>query len=199
MSGGPKVKIARALGTAFTQKAARVMEKRTSAPGQHGMARKRNASVYKTQLVEKQRLKHFYNISEAQLRKAYASATRVTGATGEALMQILETRLDAIVQRMGLARTQYAARQYVAHGHFEVNGRRSYSPSQQVKVGDVVSLREKSKNHAQIIEALANAQPAPEYLEVEKAKMSGKLLALPSRAQVPVPINEQLVVEYYSR
>lgn len=196
---GPKVKIARALGLAFTPKAGRIMEKRPYGPGQHGMSRKRNASVYKTQLLEKQRLKHTYNVSEAQLSGAYTKATRAHGSTGEKMLQILETRIDAMVLRFGFARSSYAARQYVAHGHFEINGKRCWSPSHAVKPGDVVSVREKSKNHPQIIEASSNAGETPEYIQVDREKLQGTLIALPLRTQMPLALDEQLVIEFYSR
>jgi small subunit ribosomal protein S4 len=196
---GPKAKLSRALSLALTPKAARVMERRPFSPGQHGQNRRRNASVYKTQLVEKQRLKFTYNISEAQLEKAYEKATRKHGSTGEILMSLLETRLDAAVFRMGFARTIFAARQYVAHGHFEVNGVRCFTPSIQLRVGDEIKLREKSHNHVQIIESLDNKATAPEYFEVDAGKKLGKYVAAPLREQIPVNLNEQLVVEYYSR
>ena len=155
--------------------------------------------MYKQQLVEKQRLRFTYNISEAQLAKAYKEANRREGSAGDNLMILLETRLDALVYRMGFARTIFAARQYVAHGHFAVNGVRSFSPSRLVKAGDVISLRERSKEHVQIKEAFANAPEAPEYLTVDKTKMEGTLVKLPLREQIPVKLEEQLVVEYYSR
>ena len=196
---GPKVKVSRALNLALTPKAARVMERRAFSPGQHGAGRKRSPSVYKTQLVEKQRLKFTYNISEAHLRKAYAKAGAMSGATGTNLVSLLERRLDAAVLRMGFAKTCYAARQYCAHGHFEVNGKRSFNGSQLLKVGDVIAVREKSKNHGQIKDAAENAPAIPPYLEVDAAKLEGKLISLPEREQIPLQVNEQLVVEFYSR
>ena len=196
---GPKVKVSRALNLALTPKSARIMERRSFGPGQHGLARKRSPSVYKTQLLEKQRLKHTYNISEKQLRKAYDKAAHAKGATGEVLLQILERRLDIAVLRMGFAKTAYAARQYVSHGHFEVNGVRCFTPSIVLKVGDVVSLREKSNNHPQITESVTNSPESVPYFEVDKAKISGKFVALAEREQIPVQINEQLVVEFYSK
>lgn len=196
---GPKVKIARALGLAITPKAGRIMEKRPFGPGQHGMARKRNASVYKTQLLEKQRLKHTYNVSEAQLHAAYTKATRAHGSTGEKMLQILETRIDAVVLRLGFASSPYAARQYVSHGHFEINGKRCWTASHAVKPGDVVSVREKSKNHPQIIEASSKAGDPPEYLQVDRDNLRGTLLSLPLRTQMPLALDEQLVIEFYSR
>lgn len=114
-------------------------------------------------------------------------------------MILLETRLDALVFRMGFARTIFAARQYVAHGHFAVNNVRSFSPSRIVKAGDVISVRDRSKNHVQIKEALDSAPEAPQYLSVDKTKMEGTLVSNPLREQIPVKLAEQLVVEYYSR
>ena len=114
-------------------------------------------------------------------------------------MQFLETRLDALVYRLGFARTIFAARQYVAHGHFEVNGRRAFTPSIQIRQNDVISVREKSKNHVQIVEAIGSAPEVPPYLEVNKAKLEGRLVTVPLKEQIPVKLNEQLVVEFYSR
>jgi len=196
---GPKAKLSRSLNLALTPKAARVMERRPFPPGQHGQGRRRSSSVYKTQLVEKQRLKFTFNISESQLKKTYDRASRMTGSTGDHLMELLDTRLDAAVFRMGFARTIFAARQYVAHGHFEVNGVRCFTPSIQLRVGDEIKVREKSQNHVQITEALDNAPACPEYYEVDKTKKLGKLISKPMREQIPVNITEQLVVEFYSR
>ena len=139
---GPKGKVARSLGVAVSQKTQKALDRRNFAPGQHGQTRKKSASVYKQQLVEKQRLRFTYNISEAQLAKAYKEANRREGSAGDNLMILLETRLDAVVFRMGFARTIFAARQYVAHGHFTVNGVRSFSPSRLIKAGDVVAVRD---------------------------------------------------------
>lgn len=196
---GPKAKVARSLGLATTQKTQKVLDRRNFPPGQHGQNRKKSASVYKQQLVEKQRLRFTYNISEAQLEKAFHEANRRSGSAGDNLMVLLETRLDALVFRMGFARTIFAARQYVAHGHFAVNGVRSYAPSRMIKAGDVISVRERSKNHSQIKDAIENAPDVPEYLSVDKTKMEGTLVAMPLRDQVPVKLEEQLVIEYYSR
>ncbi|MDR1759947.1 MAG: 30S ribosomal protein S4 [Fibrobacter sp.] len=196
---GAKAKVARSLGLATTPKTQKVLDRRNFPPGQHGLNRKKSASVYKQQLVEKQRLRFTYNISEAQMQKAYKEANRRNGSAGDNLMILLETRLDALVYRMGFARTIFAARQYVAHGHFSVNGVRSFSPSRLIKAGDVIALRERSKNHVQIKEALDSAPEAPQYLSVDKTKMEGTLVSNPLREQIPVKLEEQLVVEYYSR
>jgi small subunit ribosomal protein S4 len=196
---GPKVKVARALNLAITPKSARIMEKRSFPPGQHGLSRRRSPSVYKQQLVEKQRLKALYNVSEKQLRKAYQEASRLTGTTGELMLQRLETRADALVLRAGFAATIFAARQYVAHGHFMHNGKRIYTPSIQLKVGDVLEVRERSKTHPQMVESIGNSPEAPNFLEVNKVKMIAKLIAKPNRDQIAASVNEQLIVEFYSR
>ncbi len=201
MASRPKVKISRALGIAITPKAARVMERRSFTPGQHGLARKKSPSTYKVQLLEKQRLKETYNVSEKQLRYYYEKATHSHESTGSALISILETRADSAIFRMGFARTIYAARQYVGHGHFSINGQRIHTPSHRIKVGDVISVIEKSKSHPQIIEALTHSGSVvvPEYYEINKVKMEGKLIAKPIRDMIPVKLIEQHVVEYYSR
>ncbi|HSQ41769.1 MAG TPA: 30S ribosomal protein S4 [Fibrobacteraceae bacterium] len=196
---GPKGKVARALGHSVSQKTAKALDRRNFPPGQHGLNRKKAASVYKQQLMEKQRLRFTYNISEQDMRRAYERASKFHGSTGDALLQVLETRLDAMIFRMGFARTMFAARQYVAHGHFMVNGRRCFIPSRLLRAGDVVAVRDRSKSHAQIVEAIGSAPDAPSYLEVDKTKMEGKLVAIPPRDQIPVKLTEQLVVEYYNR
>ena len=198
---GPKVKISRALGISITPKAARIMEKRSFAPGQHGLARKKTPSTYKMQLMEKQRLKAMFNVSERQLQRYYQRATQSHESTGTALLGFLEMRADSAIYRMGFARSIYAARQYIAHGHFSINGRRIHTPAHSMKVGDVISAVEKSKNHPQIVEALTHSGSVvvPEYYEINKVKMEGRLIAKPLRDQIPVKLNEQHVVEYYSR
>ena len=197
----PKVRIARALGTALTPKAAKIMERRPSTPGQHGLGRRKSPSVYKTQLVEKQKLKATYNVSEKQLEDYFKKAAHSQENTGDVLLQILESRADSAVLRMGFAKTIYAARQYVTHGHFNINGKRTKTPSQRLKAGDVISVREKSKLHPQIVDSLTNSQDIqiPEYYELNKVQMEGKFAKTPVRDLIPVIINEQLVVEYYSR
>ena len=196
-----KVKISRALNLPLTPKAAKVMERRPSKPGQHGLNRKKSASVFKTQLIEKQRLKETYNVSEKQLRKYFSQAHSTHENAGDVLLRLLEQRIDSAIFRMGFAKTIYAARQYVSHGHFLVNGRKTFTPSLQLKPGTVVTVREKSKNHPQIIEALTHSAgiQVPEYFEINKVKMEGKAIAAPVRSQIPVQLNEQLVVEFYSR
>ncbi len=197
----PKVRVSRALGIPLTAKAARIMEHRPTTPGQHGLSRKRSPSVFKTQLMEKQRLKATYNISEKQLKRYFKEAQRSSENTGDVLLSLLESRVDLAIFRMGFANTIYAAQQYVSHGHFNVNNRRTNTPSQRLKPDSVVSIREKSKNQPQILDALTHSHSVqvPEYYEINKVKMEGRLVAPPQREQIPVSIKEQLVVEYYSR
>src|SRR5918997_2904522 len=164
---GPKVKLARQLGIAITPKAARVMERRPNPPGQHGASPRRKVSGYKKQLVEKQRLRAQYNVSERQMQNAFAEAIRQPGNTGIRLLQLLELRLDAAVLRAGFVRTIYAARQAVTHGHVTVNGRRVDRPSRRLKPGDVVALSERSKDLAAFTGPLEVARP-PAYLELDR-------------------------------
>ena len=198
MKRGPKVKIARALGIPLTPKAARIMERRPNPPGQHGAATRRKVSEYKKQLVEKQRLRAQYNVSERQLRNTFAQAIRQTGNTGVRLLQLLEMRLDAVVVRGGFVRTIYAARQAVAHGHFMVNGKKVDRPSYRVQPGDVVTLATRSKDMIAFTVPLENARP-PAYLQLDKDKRSVRVNEIPEREQIPVQCEASLIVEFYSR
>ena len=198
MKRGPKVKIARALGIPLTPKAARIMERRPNPPGQHGAATRRKVSEYKKQLVEKQRLRAQYNVSERQLRNTFAQAIRQTGNTGVRLLQLLELRLDAVVQRGGFVRTIYAARQAVVHGHFLVNGKKVDRPAYRVEPGDVVSLATRSKDMIAFTVPLENARP-PAYLQLDKDKRSVRVNEIPERDQIPVQCEASLIVEFYSR
>ena len=198
MKRGPKVKIARALGIPLTPKAARIMERRPNPPGQHGAATRRKVSDYKKQLVEKQRLRAQYNVSERQLRNAFAEANRLSGNTGVRLLQLLELRLDAVVLRAGFARTIYAARQAVAHGHVQVNGKKVDRASRQLEPGDVVSLAARSRDMPAFTVPLENARP-PAYLQLDREKRSVRVNELPERDQIPVQCEASLIVEYYSR
>ncbi len=195
---GPKVKKSRALGVALTPKADKYMKKRPYGPGQHGQRRRRRPSDYGVQLLEKQRLRFQYNVSERQLQRAYEQATRKSGPTGELLIQQLETRLDAMVLRAGLAPSIFAARQFVTHGHISLNGKKVNIPSQRVKPGDSFTVREKSKNLVMFQEGRVPAN-VPGYLSFDESTLTAKLVSLPPRDEVPVIVNEQLVVEYYSR
>ncbi len=174
--------------------------KRSYAPGQHGQQRKK-VSEYGLQLREKQKVRRIYGVQEKQFRRIFAEAERRSGVAGENLLTLLETRLDNVVYRMGMAASRIEARQLVNHGHFTVNGRKVNIPSYVVRVGDVVAVREKSKQSnkfAEIAEALAS-KSIPGWLDVDKEKLEGKVVALPTREDIDIPITEQLVVELYSR
>ncbi|SFD05438.1 30S ribosomal protein S4 [Streptomyces aidingensis] len=199
----PKVKQSRALGIALTPKAVKYFEKRPFPPGVHGRGRKQT-SDYKVRLLEKQRLRAQYDISERQLARAYERARKAKeGKTGEHLIVELERRLDALVLRSGLARTVYQARQMVVHGHIEVNGRKVDRPSCRVRPGDVVRVRERSreKHPFQVARegGWAGDGAAPRYLEVNLPALAFRLDRDPQRREIPVICDEQLVVEYYAR
>jgi small subunit ribosomal protein S4 len=195
-----KVRLSRALCIPLTPKAARHLERRPYPPGQHGR-RRRTGSDYRARLLDKQRLRAQYNLSEAQLRLAMARAVRSGDNTGEALLMELETRLDALVLRAGFARTIYQARQAVSHGHITVNGRRVDRPSFRVSPGDVIEVAAASKTKAPFLVAAAgqHAATVPTYLDVDIQALTARLLRPPLRAEIPVVCDERLVVEFYSR
>lgn len=202
---GPKCKLSRREGTdLFLKSARRSLDskcKLDSKPGQHGRTSGARLSDYGLQLREKQKLKRMYGVLEKQFRKYFAEAERVRGNTGETLIQLLESRLDNVVYRMGFGSTRAEARQLVAHGAIEVNGRASDIPSMIVKAGDVVSVREKSKKQSRIKEAieLATDIGLPQWVEVDTTKLSGVFKQLPDRSDVARDVNESMVVELYSR
>jgi small subunit ribosomal protein S4 len=198
----PKVKKSRALGIALTPKAVKYFEQRPYPPGEHGRGRKQN-SDYKVRLLEKQRLRAQYDISERQMARAYDRARKAEGKTGEALVVELERRLDALVLRSGIARTIYQARQMVVHGHIEVNGRKVDKPSFRVRPEDVVSVRERSRaKHPFQVAREGGYAPdgeTPRYLQVNLQALAFRLDREPNRKEIPVVCDEQLVVEYYAR
>ncbi|MFP8885577.1 MULTISPECIES: 30S ribosomal protein S4 [Streptomyces] len=198
----PKVKKSRALGIALTPKAVKYFEQRPYPPGEHGRGRKQN-SDYKVRLLEKQRLRAQYDISERQMVRAYDRARKAEGKTGEALVVELERRLDALVLRSGIARTVYQARQMVVHGHIEVNGRKVDKPSFRVRPDDVVSVRERSRaKHPFLVAREGGYAPdgeTPRYLQVNLQALAFRLDRDPNRKEIPVVCDEQLVVEYYAR
>ncbi len=197
-----KFKINRRLGVNLWGRAKSPVEKRAYGPGQHGQ-HKGKPTDYGTQLLAKQKLKGYYgNVSEKQLRKYYAEAIRRTGDTSELLIGLLECRLDAIVYRMKFVPSVFAARQFVNHGHILVNGKRVNIPSYQVKEGDEISIREKSRQLAIVLEAEASAErEVPEYMQVDHKAGKGTFLHMPKLADVPYPVQMEpnLVVEFYSR
>ncbi len=183
----------------YTDKCA--IERRSYPPGQHGQGRGRKATEYSIQLREKQKLKRIYGYLEKPFRRMFSLAERQRGVTGENLLLFLERRLDNTVYRMGFATSRSEARQLVRHGHFLVNNHRVTIPSYMVAIGDEVQVREASRKITRIQEAadLAQRRGVPEWLEVEKDTFVGKMKALPERADLTVPVNEQLIVELYSK
>lgn len=182
----------------YTDKCA--IERRNYPPGEHGQARPK-FSEYSIQLREKQKLRRIYGVFEGQFRRYFQMADRAKDVTGEALLQFLERRLDNVAFRLGFATSRSEARQLVRHGHFQVNGRKVNIPSYLVRAGDTVSVREKSRQVARIQEAmeLAQRRGVPEWLEVTPESFSGRMKALPTRADLTLPVNEKLVVELYSK
>lgn len=201
---GPKCKLSRRVGTDLLLKSrARALDskcKLDTPPGQHG-ARKPRLSDYAGQLREKQKLKQMYGVLERQFHNYYVKASTQKGATGFNLLLLLEQRLDNVIYRMGFGRTRSEARQLVNHGAIEVNGKRVNIASYQVQVGDVVSVREKSRNQSRIAESFSIATQAgmPDWLDVDEKGLKGTFKALPTRDQILQDINESLVVELYSK
>ncbi len=198
---GPKVRLSRQVGAPLTPKAQKVMEKKGYPPGMHGRYQqfRRKESDYKRQLLEKQRLRYNYNVHEKQLRNYYKKASRMLGNRVDNLMALLETRLDAVILRAGFARTIYGARQVVTHGHIEVNGKRLNIPSYNVQLGDMVTVREKSRKIEGFTYALDTMPAPPEYLERSPEDMSIRLINLPKRDEIPIECEVSLVIEFYSR
>jgi small subunit ribosomal protein S4 len=182
----------------YTDKCA--IERRNYPPGQHGQARPK-FSAYSIQLREKQKVKRMYGLMENQFRRTFANAERAKGITGEALLVLLERRLDNVAYRLGFASSRADARMLVRHGHILVNGKRFTIPSYFVRAGDVVSVKEQSRQMGRIISALDGAQRrgVPEWAEVDREGFSGRIKILPTRSDITAPINEKLIVELYSK
>lgn len=196
---GPKTKIARKFGEPIFG-ADKAFEKKKYPPGQHGQSKKRKkTSEYGTQLLEKQKAKYTYGLLERQFSNTFKKAVKKKGITGEILLQLLESRLDNVVYRLGIAPSRRAARQIVGHRHITVNGNVINIPSYSVKPGDVVGVREKSKSLEAITESLHSRSSAYSWLEWEADKMKGKFLNYPEREAIPENIKEQLIVELYSK
>ena len=174
--------------------------RRNYAPGEHGQGKKK-LSEYGTQLREKQKTKSFYGVGEKQFRKYFAMAENSKGITGEVLLQILESRLDNVIYRLGFGSSRAQARQLVNHGHFEVNGKKVNIPSYLVKAGDVIAVREIKKDSKIIKEnaEVNSSKPIPEWLEKDNEKLNAKVIRLASREDVDLPVEEHLIVEFYSK
>ena len=180
----------------FTDKCS--IARRNYAPGQHGQKRAK-LSEYGTQLREKQKTKSYYGVGEKQFRGYFEMASNKKGVTGENLLQILESRLDNVVYRLGFGTSRAQARQFVNHGQFEVNGQKVDIPSYLVKAGDVITVRENKKDNVTIKANVENVRPVPAWLELNNETLSGKVVRLASREDVDIPIEEHLIVELYSK
>ncbi len=201
---GPVGKISRRLGIGITEKGQRILSKRPFPPGQHGPgARRRQVSDYGIQLMEKQKARYMYGVLERQFRRLFEQASRRSGITGEYLLSLLERRLDNVVYRLGLATTRAQARQLVNHGHITVNGRKTNIPSFTVKVGHVVAIRPESRQRTYFKNLVDSGElkryQTPDWLQLNATELTGQVVALPRREDAELGINEQLIVEFYSR
>jgi small subunit ribosomal protein S4 len=196
---GPKSKIARKIGDPIFG-SDKYFEKKNYPPGIHGINKKRKkTSEYGIQLKEKQKAKYTYGILERQFRNTFEKANRSKGVTGEVLLQLLESRLDNVVFRLGIGPTRAAARQLVSHKHIIVNGQVVNVPSYRLRPGDIIGVREKSKSLESITESINNVNPTYPWLEWDTDKMAGKFVSIPERSEIPENIKEQLIVELYSK
>ena len=202
-SSVPKGKLVRKFGENIfgNPKYDSLLNKKPYTPGQHGPTRRRRLSNYGVQLRENQKIKAMYGVLERQFRNYFHKAEKMTGETGTNLLQLLECRLDNVVYRLGLASTRSQARQMVSHAHFLLNNRRCNYPSATVKPGDVIQVRERSKKMEIIMDAMKRIKGdiGLPWLELDKAKMTGTFLAVPERDEMALTVNEQLVVELYSK
>jgi small subunit ribosomal protein S4 len=182
----------------YTEKCA--VERRKYPPGQHGQSHKK-ISDYGFQLREKQKVRKTYGLQEKQFRRYFANAESKKGVTGEVLFQLIESRLDSVVYRMGFAPNRRRARQMVSHGHIYVNGKKVNIPSYTVSVGDVIEVRESSREIPEVIDSIARSEHRgiPAWVEVDTANLKGKFLRIPSRDEIQLPVQEQLIVELYSK
>lgn len=201
---GPVGKISRRLGIGITEKGQRILSKRPFPPGQHGPgARRRQVSDYGIQLMEKQKARYMYGVLERQFRRLFEQASRRSGITGEYLLSLLERRLDNVVYRLGLATTRAQARQLVNHGHITVNGRKTNIPSFTVKVGHVIAIRPESRRRTYFKNLVDSGElkryQTPDWLQLNATELTGQVVALPRREDAEPGINEQLIVEFYSR
>ena len=194
---GPNNKQSRRVGFSILENGKDL--KRPYGPGQHGKDRKRKPSNYAVQLNEKQKVRFMYGLNEKQFRRLFDKASKMSGIAGENFLKLLESRLDNLVYRMGMANTRRGARQVVNHGHILVNGNKVDIPSYSCKPGDVISVKENSLEHPAIKNALEAKVARPAFVEFDEKKMSGTFLRLPDRAELSAEINESLIVEFYNR
>lgn len=202
---GPRCRLCRREGVKLMLKGERcksekcAVERRPYPPGMRTTKRRRTSSEYNLQLREKQKIRRIYGVLENQFRLYFKKAARLEGVTGENLLTLLETRLDNVVYRMGLAASRSAARQLVLHNHMTVNGKKVNIPSYQISENDVIQVKDKSKELGAIHAVLKSTRELPDWLEIDKVKLTGKVLRVPDRASIPVDVNERLVVELYSK
>ncbi len=202
---GPRCKLCRREGVKLVLRGERcnsekcAMERRPFPPGLRTTKRRRSSTEYNAQLREKQKIRRIYGVMERQFARYFSSASKAEGVTGERLLQILELRLDNVIYRLGFAPSRSSARLLVRHGHFLVGGKKVSLPTYEAKAGDVIAVREKSRNIQTIHSALKNAKDIPDWLSVDKVKLEGTVIRVPERSSMAVNVQEQLVVELYSR
>ena len=195
---GSEYKRARRVGFSITE-TGKELARRPYGPGQHGNARKGKLSDYGTQLKEKQKVRFMYGLSERQFRKTFDEAAKIKGIHGTNFLRLLESRLDNLVYRIGFASTRRGARQLVNHGHVTVNGKKVDIPSYRVKVGDVISLKDKDKELKIVLESLSKVNKRVEFINYDEAKMQATYVRLPERSELNADINEALIVEFYNK
>jgi small subunit ribosomal protein S4 len=195
---GPKFKLSRRLGISLSG-SGKELAKRAFPPGQHGNNQRRKVSGYGLQLMEKQKLRHMYGLNEKQFRNLFDKATKMKGIAGDNFITMLESRLDNLVYRLGFANTRAGSRQLVSHGHITVNGKKVNIASYTVSVGDVIGLRERSRNMSSIKEAIANRNHIQQYMEFNAEAMEGRYTRLPERAELTQEVDLKQIVEFYSR
>lgn len=202
---GPRCRQCRREGTKLMLKGERcktencALERRPFPPGARQTKRRRQATEYNMQLREKQKIRRIYGVLEKQFARYFDKASKSSSVTGEKLLQLLEMRFDNIIYRLGLAPSRSSARQLVLHNHFRINGKKVNIPSYQMKAGDIIAVREKSKNLDAIHTALKTMKDTPEWLGIDKVKLEGSVISIPERSAIPIDAQEQLVVELYSR
>ena len=196
---GPMYKKSRHLGFSLLE-TGKELVKRPYGPGQHGNDKRRGkASEYKLQLMEKQKVRLMYGVNEKQFRITFENAAKMKGIQGENFLKLLESRLDNVVYRMGIAQTRRAARQVVNHGHITVNGKKVDIPSYRVMPGDVIAVKESSRDHKAILESLEKTNKTVDYVEFDKKKLSGLFVRMPERSELPADIKESMIVEFYNK
>ena len=195
---GPRGRRDRRAGVMLSSMRKNPLEKKPYPPGEHGRGRQKQTE-FGIRLLEKQKARWYYGVSEKQFSRAYEEAARSQGVTGENLLRRMELRVDNVVFRMGFATSRPQARQLVVHGHFELNGKKHDIPSAIMRQGDVLAVREKSRNLEPIVNAVENVVAVPAWLEADHENFTGRILHVPTRDEIDTPVEEQLIIEFYSR